>query len=146
MKSILDHVKISVCTIKCIKTLARNGQIVFSETDVRHRRGNQIPRNNRRRTSKARRPHGPKARGHRKNWKMPDMCRYWFWLAFQDELLQAYLCIRVHLMICHKFCVHRQHDRVSWPLWAHRIGKASFPCWLCDKDNEGAPLCLFLLL
>lgn len=57
-----------------------------SETDVSHRRGNQIPRNNRRRTSKAWWPYGPETRGHRANWKMSDMCRYWVMLAFHAEI------------------------------------------------------------
>lgn len=46
------------------------------ETDVRYRRGDQIPRNNRRRTSQTWWPYGPQARGHRTNRTMSNMCRY----------------------------------------------------------------------
>lgn len=48
--------------------------------------------------------------------------------------------------ILYGLCFLRQHDRVSWPLWTHRTGKASFPCRLRNKDNEGSSMCLLLLL
>lgn len=44
------------------------------------------------------------------------------------------------------FVVFREHDRMSWPFWAHRIGKACFPRRVHIKDHEGSPVCLLLLL
>lgn len=69
-----------------------------SETIVSYRRGNQVPWNNRRRTSEAWWPYGPKTRGHRANWKMSDMCRYCFVKLYHWLLSAAPIFPLLHVL------------------------------------------------
>lgn len=79
---------------------------LFVETDVRYRRGHQVPRDHRGWTSQTGRPHGPPAGGHREVGEMPDVCRWavlwlkprWSWPCYKSRMNPG-TCLTLNIVL-----------------------------------------------